>query len=92
MWLIPFNIMCPLLIMVGALLADKPEPWVQLVFMAMATGTFLYVGGTEVVCEEFGRVCGAGKLGVVATKVLKFGALFAGFLFIFPGIFIPKAN
>jgi hypothetical protein len=49
----PFHVLPPVAVMAAAA-AGSNNPLASLVLVGLSTGTFLYVGALEVVCEEFG--------------------------------------
>jgi ZIP Zinc transporter len=52
MLLLPFHLLPPLAIVLSAVVGSD-SPLSSLILVSISTGTFLYVGAFEVVCEEF---------------------------------------
>ena len=50
--LLPFHLLPPLAVILAAAVGSD-SPIASLIMVGLATGTFLYVGAFEVVCEEF---------------------------------------
>ena len=76
-WLAMFSAIGPLGVTAGVLISKIATPLVDALIMAVTAGTFLYVGATEVISEEFEDVSGAekwkrfaallGGMGMIAT-------------------------
>lgn len=48
-----FSVMTPIGIMIGWILLDFAQILVEVIFQALACGTFLYIGASEVIVSEF---------------------------------------
>lgn len=70
-WLALFSMVGPLGVTAGVLISKIATPLMDAIIVALTAGTFLYVGATEVVNEEFENAKGA-------EKWKKFGALLCG--------------
>ena len=70
-WLALFSCVGPLGVGLGVLISKIATPYMDAVIVAITAGTFLYVGATEVVNEEFEDVHGK-------EKWLRFAALLSG--------------
>lgn len=70
-WLTLFSFVGPAGVLSGVLIQKVSSPLVQAVVVALTAGTFLYLGATEVLNEEFEDVRGA-------EKWLRLGLLLAG--------------
>lgn len=70
-WLALFSLVGPLGVTLGVMISRVATPFVDAVIVAITAGTFLYVGATEVVNEEFEGVEGK-------EKWLRFAALLGG--------------
>lgn len=70
-WLALFSMVGPLGVTTGVLISKIATPLMDAIIVALTAGTFLYVGATEVVNEEFENAKGA-------EKWKKFGALLGG--------------
>ena len=79
LYLGPFVLVPPSAVLVGAFVRDV-NPIAHLALSCFATGTFLYVGGTEIIEEEFEGDTRAGRTDIsrAAARWIKFGALLAG--------------
>ena len=60
-WLGLFSLVGPFGVTLGIFIARVASPWVEAAIVAITAGTFLYVGATEVVNEEFEDVQGPEK-------------------------------
>lgn len=78
-WLGFFSLIGPLGVSLGILIAREASPIVEAAVVAMTAGTFLYVGATEIINEEFENLQGS-------EKWVKFSALLAGMSTIFGGM------
>ncbi|KXZ49333.1 hypothetical protein GPECTOR_22g927 [Gonium pectorale] len=74
----PFCLVAPLSILAGVYVG-RVAPIARLVFSCFATGTFLYVGASEVIMEEFEGEMRADRrdISTRAARYLKFGAVLA---------------
>ena len=70
-WLGLFSLVAPIGLATGIFVSSVASPWLEASIVAITAGTFLYVGATEVVNEEFEE---AKDL----EKYLKFASLVAG--------------
>jgi zinc transporter 1/2/3 len=70
-WLALFSMVGPLGVTAGVLISKIATPLMDAIIVAITAGTFLYVGATEVVNEEFEDAKGA-------EKWKKFAALLSG--------------
>ena len=57
-WLALYSFIAPLGVAVGMLISQIATPLVESIIVALTAGTFIYVGATEVVNEEFEDVSG----------------------------------
>ena len=67
-WLGLFSLVAPVGLATGIFVSSVASPWVEASIIAITAGTFLYVGATEVVNEEFEEANGS-------EKYLKFASL-----------------
>ena len=56
-----FSLVAPMGVMTGIFVSKVASPWIEAAIVAVTAGTFLYVGATEVVNEEFEEVSGPEK-------------------------------
>ena len=70
-WLGLFSLVAPIGLATGIFVSSVASPWVEASIIAITAGTFLYVGATEVVNEEFEETKGS-------EKYLKFASLLGG--------------
>eukprot|EP00596_Hydrurales_sp_CCMP1899_P009528 CAMPEP_0119051578 /NCGR_PEP_ID=MMETSP1177-20130426/73148_1 /TAXON_ID=2985 /ORGANISM="Ochromonas sp, Strain CCMP1899" /LENGTH=150 /DNA_ID=CAMNT_0007030829 /DNA_START=914 /DNA_END=1366 /DNA_ORIENTATION=+ len=72
-WLALFSCVGPLGVTTGVLISKIATPFMDGIIVAITAGTFLYVGATEIIGEEFDNVQGW-------EKWKKFGAFLGGML------------
>lgn len=79
LWVGPFAFVAPSAILVGTFLGDV-NPILHLALSCFATGTFLYVGASEIVEEEFEGDMRSGRTDIsqVTARYIKFAMLLLG--------------
>lgn len=80
-WLGLYSLIGPLGVTVGIFIARMQSPWLEAAIVAITAGTFLYVGATEIVNEEFEEVEGR-------EKWVKFISFLGGISTILGGIYL----
>ncbi|KAK9807742.1 hypothetical protein WJX72_007847 [[Myrmecia] bisecta] len=73
--LIPFALVVPIGIGIGAAIAHDINPWIETVLFGLVAGCFIYVGAYEIVHEEFAGPAVEHKL----WRCAQFVCLFLGF-------------
>jgi solute carrier family 39 (zinc transporter), member 1/2/3 len=77
-WLALFSLVGPLGVTLGIFISRVASPIVEAAIVAMTAGTFLYVGATEIVGEEFDNVEGSEKWAKFAAFLGGMSTIFAG--------------
>lgn len=91
-WLAPFTLVSPVSVLIGMAISNAASPVVDLILLSLGAGVFVYIGATEVICEEFEHLHVPPGHSAVAVKMRKFVAVAAGVLVIFPVIFVPHEH
>lgn len=92
LWLVPFSIVGPAAILIGLAISKAASPEVELVLNGLGAGVILYMGVTEVICEEFGSAESEIAESFMSIRVRKFLAVVAGVLVILPATFMPHPH
>ncbi|GFR47458.1 hypothetical protein Agub_g9184 [Astrephomene gubernaculifera] len=87
----PFCLVAPLSILAGVYVG-RVAPLASLVFSCFATGTFLYVGASEVIMEEFEGEMRADRrdISTAAARYIKFGAVLAAVALVAASGLLPE--
>ena len=85
----PFTLVAPAAIMLGAWVG-RLQPAAEMALLCGATGTFLYIGASEVMTEEFEAEVGLQEELPARARYLKFLAVLAGVAAMAAISFLPE--